>query len=171
MKIETVNTWHPEVIARRSVELALVHGLAEEFFHHGFVLAVEDTEDGPVDWCYDFVELFGQLAECDDEILIAKHNDGRQGHVQLVWGNGHDVICDYSAHFERIVELGMDRLYTQITDSHSYLPNGKFFGTDRHGEPYDFANHCPRCGVRVADYVLRCPWCLATDNNNEGECK
>lgn len=148
-----LNAWSshpasPKVAERLSIEFAMVHALCSHAFAQGYAVAVEDIEDGPVDWCYDWVSIFGQLCECDDDTLLFKHqSNGTQGYVTLVWGNGWDVICDYTTSIERLVESEAVRsLYNDITDC------------DDNGHPIE----CGGCTYIKANYLTTCPWCKAT---------
>jgi hypothetical protein len=88
---------------RRVVERTIVACIVDTMIAHGHSLTVAydgsiegGEESVPVKRSKDRAQIIGALFACDDEYLFVHREGKRTGWIHLVYGNGSDVISDYS---------------------------------------------------------------------------
>lgn len=77
------------------IEMKIVESLINDALAEGWPISVQDGEEITVTRSIDKAEIVDALATTDYDHLII-HTGDAQCWIMLVWGNGVDVISDYS---------------------------------------------------------------------------
>lgn len=83
-------------------EAAIVQSLVVQALAAGYLLTVFDGEEFTVRKSDDQTTILAALYTTEADLLIAYRDGKRAGSVWLVWGNGQDVISDYSYNQETV---------------------------------------------------------------------
>ena len=79
------------------IELTLARRVIRKALSAGYLVSVCDGEEYPVKRSTKFGEIDKALASTDSDVLVIRAATGdRLGSVLLVWGNGEDVVSDYT---------------------------------------------------------------------------
>lgn len=81
----------------RQIEQAIVNVLVDTALVKGYTISVYDGEAYPVQRSNDKKTIITGMFSTDEDWLIFRHNGLKVGKVFLVYGNGYDVIADWSA--------------------------------------------------------------------------
>lgn len=84
-------------------EKLIVGKLVTDLLAAGCRLSVYDGEETTLERSTDAAAIFAALSSTDQDTLYAHKPDGRRSFVQLVWGNGTDVISDYGMSLDEII--------------------------------------------------------------------
>lgn len=82
-------------IARRAVKALL---------DAGYEVAVDDGEEVTVPHCSDIDKIMAALGTTDMDWLIAFKNNNSYARAVLIWGNGEDVLSDYSTSLSDVLD-------------------------------------------------------------------
>lgn len=83
-------------------ECMIVGRLVRDLLAAGYTLSVYDGEEETVSFATTEQPIFDALSSTDQDILYANMG-AKRSFVSLVWGNGVDVISDYSMSLEAII--------------------------------------------------------------------
>lgn len=94
---------------RNEVERQIIVCLVEELLSHGYSLGVNDGEENTLEPCTDPARIFATMSTTDEDYLLTRR-EGHKGWIRLVYGNGCDVISDYTTnipdeHMAKATEL------------------------------------------------------------------
>jgi hypothetical protein len=104
----------------RDLERRIVESAVRSLLAAGYKVAVFDGEQFALRPTTDETAVMGALFGADEEYLmlttVRPEADGRAmpaGWVRLVYGNGADVICDYTTNLEAVL-TGTNRLAEEL---------------------------------------------------------
>lgn len=79
------------------LELAIAKALVEDAIAQGYTVSVFEGEDFAIKKSSSVPDVMAALASTDEDVLTFRDKDGkRAAWVQLIWGNGWDLISDES---------------------------------------------------------------------------
>ena len=85
----------PEHVA--ADERAIVESIVREALTSGYAVSVYDGEELTVDQARDWDDIVGALATTDEDVLrFHDEHEHHVGDIALIWGNGNDLVSDYS---------------------------------------------------------------------------
>jgi len=82
---------------RNETERQIIVLLVEDLLRAGYKLGVNDGEEVVLESCADPERIFAVMSTTDEDYLLTeREEDERTGWVRLIYGNGCDVISDYT---------------------------------------------------------------------------
>lgn len=92
-----VDKCHGRRKLEQELELRIAYLVVREALAANCLVSVFDGEEYPLKRSSDAVEIMRALCSTDEDTLLLRDANGaRLGSVLLIWGNGQDVISDYS---------------------------------------------------------------------------
>lgn len=81
----------------QAIERRIAKKLLDEILRRGYSISVYDSEEFTLKRSTSKGEIINALATTDEDTLRLRDSDGDiVGHFFLIWGNGEDLISDYS---------------------------------------------------------------------------
>jgi hypothetical protein len=82
---------------RNEIERQIIVCLVEDLLAEGYRLGVNDGEETVLEASADEETIFGAMSTTDEDYLLFSYeNTGGVGWIRLIYGNGPDVISDYT---------------------------------------------------------------------------
>ncbi len=78
------------------LEMTIAKELIERALARGYTVSVYDGEEFTVKRSVDLATIIASLATTDCDTLVIRNGKDRLGSILLIWGNGEDVISDYT---------------------------------------------------------------------------
>lgn len=82
--------------AEIKIEKDICAKLLTELLDAGYSLGVYDGEATVIKNSRNMTDLMDAVFSTDEDILLVYRDDKKVGWVHLIWGNGTDIISDYS---------------------------------------------------------------------------
>jgi hypothetical protein len=81
----------------KNLEMTIARKLVRKALAAGYMVSVYDGEEYAVKRSTKFTKIVEALASTSDDVLVLRTADGTKvGSVWLIWGNGEDLISDYT---------------------------------------------------------------------------
>jgi hypothetical protein len=93
---EEISMDRPFANHRNEIERQIIVQLVSDLLAAGYSVGVNDGEDDTLAPCRDEAQIYGAMSTTDEDRLLTESAEGRRGWVWLVYGNGADVISDYT---------------------------------------------------------------------------
>lgn len=85
----------------QAIERRIAKKLIDELLRRGYSISVFDSEEFTLKRSTSRADIINALATTDSDTLRVRDSDGELiGHFILIWGNGEDLISDFSAKSE-----------------------------------------------------------------------
>lgn len=109
------------------IERMILKRLVEHLLGLGHKLTVNDGEEETVKRSSDRTEVLKALRTTDEDYLIV-HRDGlKDGWVRLIYGNGIDLISDYTTNLEEELEP-VNEFVNRMDDEANWTDPENIFG-------------------------------------------
>lgn len=86
---------------RQKIELTIITKVVDDTLAAGFTLSVWEGEDWAIKRSTDREAILASMQSTDSDTILFYIDDTKYGWVELIYGNGCDVISDYSMNMEQ----------------------------------------------------------------------
>lgn len=107
-------------------EEKIAQAVVNKLLASGYSVGINDGEVITVKRSTDTKEIFAAMRTTDEDYVLAYDGDGKnKGWVRLVYGNGEDVLTDYTTNLEKEMSEVMDELFPE-ENIHAAASSQKF---------------------------------------------
>ena len=87
----------------QETEKRIIRRIVRDALAKGWTVSVNDGEEWTLKESSDEKVILGAMQTTDEDQLMLRENGEKRGWIRLIYGNGEDVICDYSTALDEFV--------------------------------------------------------------------
>lgn len=102
------------------IETKIAERLVDDILAAGYTITINDGEEDTVIRSSNKAEIIGALRTVEWDYINVMRRGGRVGTICLIWGNGIDLVSDYSWRGE-----GGEKIMTDLTAGANRVADGE----------------------------------------------
>lgn len=100
---------------RNEVERQIIVALVESLLAAGYLVGVNDGEETVLEPCSDAERIFSVMSTTDEDYLLTRQGE-KNGWIRLIYGNGTDVISDYTVNVPETIFEAANELSDRFSE-------------------------------------------------------